>query len=286
MEPVYSLERFGQMRGLDAEIADSNPPFASLVDLTGQAAIVTGGGRGLGFQVVNRLVEAGAKVLIADVATDFAEDAVAYFNGKGGTVEYAPCDVRDLGQIQAALDQAVAAFGQVDILVNIAAVLDMSVFTTMTEAMWDRSMDINAKGAVFFAQAVANQMIERGIKGRIVNVLSHALNPASTFYYTYQLQYSASKAALRQATEVMARFLQPHGIVATCVIPGSMRSAGAFLTQRPEEVPMDPGPRAPMTMNPDEVARMVFALCTDLAVFANGSVVTCDGGASLGARDE
>jgi len=284
MKPIYSLEKYGKMRGVDIQIAAETPPFASLIDLTGKAAIVTGGARGLGFHIVNRLAEAGAKVLIADIATEFAEDAVAYFQGKGATVEWIACDVRSTDQIKAAVARAVELFGQVDILVNDAGIMGMNVFTDVTEEDWDDFAAVNARGAVFFAQTVAQQMIDKGIKGRIVNITSNAIYPYASPYFGAELEYVSSKAALTKASEVMARALQPYGIVVTAILPGGMRSAGAWLMDRPSTVPIDQSSRAPVAMNPDEVARVAFMMTTDVAVFAGGATIGVDCAASLGYR--
>ncbi|MDR1213675.1 MAG: SDR family NAD(P)-dependent oxidoreductase [Propionibacteriaceae bacterium] len=284
MRPIYSFEQYGKMRGVDIQIAAETPPFASLIDLTGKAAIVTGGARGLGFHIVNRLVEAGAKVLIADIATEFAEDAVAHFQGQGGTVEWTPCDVRSTDQIKATVAKAIELFGQIDILVNNAGVMGMEVLPQVTEEDWDDFVDVNAKGGVFFAQAVAAHMVDQGVKGRIVNISSNAVMPYASPYFGEELGYVASKAALIKASEVLAECLAPHGIVVTCLLPGGMRSPGAFLMKRSPDVPIDTTSRAPMAMNPDEVARVAFMMATDVAVFAAGAVISVDSAASLGHR--
>jgi NAD(P)-dependent dehydrogenase (short-subunit alcohol dehydrogenase family) len=284
MRPIYSLEQYGKMRGVDIEIAAGTQPFANLFDLTGQVAIVTGGARGLGFHVVNRLVEAGAKVMIVDIATEFAEDAVAYFKGKGAGVEWIDCDIRSTAQITQAVEATLAAFGRIDVLVNDAAIMGMSRFVNIQEDDWNDMFDTNVRGAVFFARAVAEHWVEHGIKGKIVNIGSAVTETYATPYFGFQIAYASAKQALIKATQIMARDLHSYGIVVTCVCPGGVRSPGSFLMKRTPDVMADPGHRTPLAMDPDQVARVIFALSTDFAEFATGAIVTVDGGLTLGAH--
>ncbi|MDR2381587.1 MAG: SDR family oxidoreductase [Bifidobacteriaceae bacterium] len=286
MEPIYSLEQYGKMRGLDIQIAtDDTPPLASLVNLTGKAAIVTGGARGLGFHVVNRLAEAGAKVMIVDIATDFAEDAVEFFRNKGADVGFILADIRSTDQIREAVERTTEAYGQIDILVNCAGVMGIQPALEMTEAEWNTLVDVNARGCVFFSQIVARHMVERGIKGKIVNVATNAVEPFASDWFAAELGYVASKAGLIKASEVLAAALAEHGIVVTVVKPGGMRSPGAFLMKRDDRVTAKPtAARPPLAMNPDAVGRVVFALATGLADFATGAILNVDGGSSLGVR--
>ncbi|MDR2381806.1 MAG: SDR family oxidoreductase [Bifidobacteriaceae bacterium] len=286
MKPIYSLEQYGKMRGLDIKIAsDETPSLASLLDLTGKVAIVTGGARGLGFHVVYRLAEAGAKVMIVDIATDFAEDAVEFFTQRGADVGFVLADIRAQDQIERAVAATVDAYGQIDILVNCAGVMGIQPTLEATEDDWNVLLDVNARGNVFFCQAVARHMVERGIKGKIVNVASNAVEPSASDWFANELGYVASKAGLIKASEVLAAALAEHGIVVTVVNPGGMRTPGAFLMKRDDRVTAKPSSsRPPLAMNPDAVGRVVFALATGLADFATGAVLNVDGGSSLGAR--
>nr|WP_312577185.1 SDR family oxidoreductase [Sedimentibacter sp.] len=279
---VYD-ETYQKSRGMDLKIADSNRPLMEVLKLKGKTAIVTGGARGLGFHVVNRLCEAGAEVMIVDIAVEFAEDAVEYFNNKGYNVKFKKADIRYIDQINSAVEATIEAFGKIDILVNNAAIWRMNRFLEMTEETWDDTIDTDLKGSVFFCQSVAKEMVKQNINGKIVNVASVAgLSMESP--YGFLAQYSSSKGGLVSVSQSLARELKPLGITINCVLPGGMVTPGAMHT-----VGMDASmhevhqksPKTPLTRNPDDVARVVFMMCTDVSSFMHGSIVVADGGARL-----
>ena len=279
---VYD-EKYQQARGMDLKAADSNKPLMDLLSLKGKTAIVTGGARGLGFHVVNRLCEAGAEVMIVDIAIEFAEDAVEYFTNKGYNVKFKKADIRYIDQINAAVEATIESFGKIDILVNNAAIWRMNRFLEMTEETWDDTIDTDLKGSVFFCQSVAKEMVKQNIKGKIVNIASVAgLSMESP--YGFLTQYSSAKGGLVSVSQSLARELKPLGITINCVLPGGMLTPGAMHT-----VGMDASmyevhqksPKTPLTRNPDDVARVVFIMCTDVSSFMHGSTVVADGGARL-----
>ena len=185
--------------------------MADILDLSGKVAIVTGGARGLGLCIVNRLCEAGASVVIADIAVEFAEAAVAYFTEKGcANIKFIKTDVRYIPQIQAAVDFTVAEFGKVDILVNNAAIWKMNRFFDLTEETWDDTIDVDLKGTVFFTQAVARQMVKQGTGGKIVNVASVAgLSMESS--YGFLSQYVAAKSGVVGISQSLAQGAETAG---------------------------------------------------------------------------
>ena len=257
-------------------------PMTDILDLSGKVAIVTGGGRGLGLAIVNRLCEAGASVVIADIAVEFAEAAVAYFTEKGCTnTKFIKTDVRFIPQIQAAVDFTVAEFGKVDILVNNAAIWKMGRFFDLTEETWDATIDVDLKGTVFFTQAVAKQMAKQGTGGKIVNVASVAgLSMESA--YGFLTQYVAAKSGVVGISQSLARELKPLGININCVLPGGMLSPGAIHGAPPPELRefTKNFPSAPVT-DPDDVARVVFMMTTGISDYMHGATVVADGGARL-----
>ncbi len=272
-----------EVGGVKVAGAEHAVPMADMLDLTGKTAIVTGGARGLGFSIVNRLTEAGAKVMIVDIALEFAEAAVAYFTAKGRDVRFEIADIRDLVQIERAVEATVEAFGGVDILINNAALWRVTKFLDLTEQTWDAVVDTDLKGTVFFTQAVARRMVEQGRRGRIVNVASIAgISMEST--YGMLIPYVAAKSGVVGISQSLARELKPLGITINCVLPGGMMSPGAMhssieLTPEIREAMGEPG-QAPVT-DPDEVARAVFMLATPVSDFMHGATVVVDGGARL-----
>jgi NAD(P)-dependent dehydrogenase (short-subunit alcohol dehydrogenase family) len=216
-----------EIGGVKIQGGKNAKPMEAILDLSGKVAIVTGGARGLGFCIVNRLCEAGASVVIADIAVEFAEAAVAFFSSKNYKVKFINTDVRYLPQIQAAVDFTVKEFGKVDILVNNAAIWKMNKFFDLTEETWDDTIDTDLKGNVFFTQAVAKQMVKQGQGGKIVNVASVAGLAMETSYGCLT-QYVAAKSGVVGISQSLARELKPLGININCVLPGGMMSPDAM----------------------------------------------------------
>jgi NAD(P)-dependent dehydrogenase (short-subunit alcohol dehydrogenase family) len=292
MAELYTFdEAYQQLLGLDidgVDIAGSKVqglknanPMKDILDLSGKVAIVTGGSRGLGLCIVNRLCEAGASVVIADIAVEFAEAAVEYFSTKDYKVKFIKTDVRYLPQIQTAVEFTVQEFGKVDILVNNAAIWKMNMFFDLTEETWDNTIDVGLKGTVFFTQAVAKQMVKQDQGGKIVNVASVAgLSMESS--YGLLIQYVAAKSGVVGVSQSLARELKPLGININCVLPGGMVSPGAIHSAPTPELReiTNSHPTAPVT-DPDDVARVVFMMATDISNYMHGATVVADGGARL-----
>lgn len=251
------------------------PSMAALLDLTGKTAIVTGGAMGMGFCVVNRLCEAGANVVIADVADEYAEKALEYFASKNYAVKYCKTDVRDTAQIAACVEFTRKEFGGIDILVNDAAVWSHRTLDEMTEESLAEALDVNLKGTMFFVQAAAKVMEEQGRGGKIVNIASIAgcsNDPAPLMF-----EYVASKSAVIAVSKSFVRALKPIGVNINCVVPGGMVTPGAVNTVRSEAAKALNVPPCPVG-DPDEVARVVFMLATEISSFMHGAVVAVDGG--------
>lgn len=257
-------------------------PMKDILDLTGKVAIVTGGAMGLGSCVVYRLCEAGARVVIVDIAEEFAEKSLEFYAEKGYSVKYIKTDIRFVDQIEAAVDFTVKEFGGVDILVNNAAIWNMNALEEMTEEIWDYSMDLNVKGTFFFIQKVVSVMEKQGRGGKIVNIASVAgisCEPAPVL-----MDYVASKWGVVGITKSLARALKPLGININCVIPGGMMTPGAFNTPMTEA---SKAVRAKMpqitqpSTDPDEVARAVFMMTTGVSDYMHGANFPVDGGAHI-----
>ncbi len=252
---------------------DTLPSLAALGDLSGKVAIVTGAGRGLGFDIASRLSEAGAAVVINDLDPELSESATSRLVDEGRRATAVAGSVAEPA-VAGAMVAAALEWGRVDILVNNAALLAWSGFLDVEKEHWDQVLGVNLWGPLVTMQAVAKQMIDQGEGGRIVNILSTAcLNVTADDL----VAYSASKGGLRQASLVIAKLLAPHGIRVNHVLPGAMETPGN--TQgRVFSTPLSPGRR----MHPDEVARLVYVLCTDLAGMVAGAEIVVDGGVTLG----
>jgi NAD(P)-dependent dehydrogenase (short-subunit alcohol dehydrogenase family) len=261
--------------------AKNAKPMKDVLDLSGKVAIVTGGAMGMGFCTVNRLCEAGACVVIADVAVEYAEKNLAFLNSKGYKAKFIKTDVRFLEQIQAAVDFTVKEFGSVDILCTSAAVWNHRTLYEITEESWNEHLDINLKGKLFSIQAAAKAMEKQGRGGKIVTVASVAglsEDPAPIM-----TEYVASKSGVVAVTKSLARAMKPLGVNINCVIPGGMFTPGGFNTSGTEAATaIRKGFAKTPVADPDEVARVVFMLTTQISDYMQGAVIVVDGGCVLG----
>lgn len=242
-------------------------------DLRGRCAIVTGGAAGIGLACAKLLVECGARVALFD--RNPAVEAVATSLGSGHLG--IPLDVRRLNEIQAAVEQVVATFGQVDYLVNSAGVARLDKALDVDEESWDITLDINLKASFFVAQAVAQRMRERGF-GRIVNLASQA----AVIGLERHAAYCASKAAVVGLTKVLAMEWAEHGITVNAVSPtivetelGKQAWAGEIGEQAKQQIPVG------RFALPEEVAGLVLYLLSDPAAMITGENVVIDGGYSI-----
>lgn len=275
---------------LSRQNVDAAVSVNELFSLKGKTAIVTGGGSGLGYTVVNRLCEAGANVVIASRGEERGKRAVAEFREKGYETSWVKTDVSVVADCYAAVEFAVQKYGKVDILVSNAAGWSSCSYLDVSEELYDHILDVDLKGSYFMGQAVARQMVEKKIKGKIVFISSAAHlgeGPNNLIMNTY---YQAAKAGVTGLTRGAAEELKQYGISVNCVAPGGMLSAGVFSqgTEYPQkygeayqEARQMPSAPTPLAMNPDEVGRVVFAMCTSLSDFMCGEVVNVNGGAML-----
>jgi D-sorbitol dehydrogenase (acceptor) len=181
--------------------------------LEGKVAIVTGGAKGIGAAICRRYAREGARVAVADI---LKPEAAELAGGLGGGAFALDLDVSSRPSIEAAVDQAVATAGGVDILVNTAAIFDMAPFLEITEASFERQFAINVKGLLFVSQAVAARMVDQGQGGKIINFASQAGRRGEALVAVY----CASKAAVISLTQSMGLALIRHGINVNGIAPG------------------------------------------------------------------
>ena len=283
-------EKFASMT-----LARCTPLEQVFCDLSGKVALVTGGATGLGYNVVNRLSEAGAKVVIASRSERRGGMAVDDFAKLGREVSFVACDVTRVEDCFAAVDFAVATYGGLDILVTAAAGWDECAYLDVDEATYDRVLDTDLKGSYFCAQAAARHMVAHGVKGKIVFISSAAHlgeGPRGTGMNTY---YQSAKAGVVGLTTGVAGELMQYGINVNCVAPGGMLTHGCVFEgaanaarygdeYKALKAEVRQHTQVPLAMNPDAVALAVYALCTPMADFMQGSTVDVNGGALLNAQ--
>lgn len=181
--------------------------------LEGKTALITGAARGIGLAFAQRYVSEGAQVAIADIDIERARASAQAIGPAAMAVQM---DVTSQDSIDHAVEQTAATFGQIDILINNAALFTAAPLTEITRADYDRVFSINVSGTLFTMQAVARHMIARGIKGRIINMASQAGRRGEPLVAVY----CATKAAVISLTQSAGLNLIQHGINVNAIAPG------------------------------------------------------------------
>jgi 2-dehydro-3-deoxy-D-gluconate 5-dehydrogenase len=259
--------------------ATSQASIAGLLDLRGRTAIVTGGAMGIGLGIVRRLHEAGANVLIADLDIDAAQGTASdLIAARPGSAIALRSDVSDPIDVQEIVNAAVEKFDGVDILVNNAGVYPTVSMADIDVATFRRVLDVNLTGLFLCTKNVSKRMIAQGRGGGIVNITSiDALHPSMVGL----AHYDASKHGAWGFTKNVALELAPHEIWVNAVAPGGIRTPGAggideqSLTAFEAMIPMG------RMGEPDDIARTVLFLASDLASYMTGSQIVVDGGRLL-----
>ncbi|WP_322045135.1 3-oxoacyl-ACP reductase FabG [Paraburkholderia sp. J67] len=242
--------------------------------LSGKVAIVTGSARGLGAATARRLAQEGASVVITDINAELAQATAKSLRDEGLAAHCVVGDITQAADVQRLVDETVAHFGGVHILVNNAGAPRDKYLVKMSEDDWDFVMTVMLKGAFLAAKAVMPHFIEQGW-GRLINISSraHLGNPT-------QANYSAAKAGLIGMAKALSMEEGRYGITANCVAPGFMetemvQALPTYETIKERAVAAQPIKRVG---RPDDIADAVAFLASERAGFISGEVLHVTGG--------
>jgi 3-oxoacyl-[acyl-carrier protein] reductase len=242
------------------------------MSLSGKTALVTGGARGIGRAIVERLLAGGCKVVIADVLDEVGAQTVSELSSQGELC-YQHCDVTNADDAAAAIQKAVDTYGGLDILVNNAGITRDTLLVRMKEEDWDLVLKINLKGCYLMTQAAAKVMM-KARSGRIVNMSS----VVGLMGNAGQANYSASKAGLIGLTKSSAKELASRGITVNAIAPGFIQSEMTDkLADKVKEDYMSAIP-AKRFGQPAEVAAVAAFLASEDAGYITGQVLQVCGG--------
>ena len=241
------------------------------IDLSNKVALVTGGSRGIGKAIGSHLAGAGAKVALADVV-DTAQIQASADEIGGGAIAVS-ANVTNPDDCAAAVSQVEEALGPIDVLVNNAGITRDGLLIRMADADWSAVLDVNLKGVFNMTKAVARGMMKRR-SGRVVNIASVVGITGNAG----QANYSASKAGVIGFTKTIAKELASRGVLVNAVAPGFIDTdMTKALPESARETLLKLIPLSRLG-SPDDVARAVLFLSSDLASYITGQVVVVDGG--------
>ncbi len=247
--------------------------FTATFSLLDKLAVITGASRGIGASIAGALARAGARVVLLGRDGVALSDVQRVIAESGYPASTATLDVTDVAQINLQFDRILQDFGPVDILINNAGVEQVSPSLAVTEAIWDRILDTNLKGAFFCAQAAARCMI-RG--GSIVNVCSLT----SEVGVSTAAPYGASKSGLAGLTRSLAVEWAAKGIRVNGIGPGYFRTAltEAFYQDASWQQIMLPKIPLQRFGELDDLSGAAVFLSSDAASYITGQILYVDGG--------
>ena len=257
-------------------------------DLTGRVAVLTGGGSGIGACSAELLAGAGAAVVLGDVDVAAAESVAAKIRDAGGRAVAQRTNVAVKAEVDALVDLGVSTFGRVDIMGNIAGIMNTDLLVDVTEDVLDRMIAVNQKGVYFGCQAAMRVMVAQG-SGSIINVASAAIDYPNSNVSVYAM----TKAAVAMLTRELAIEAGPYGIRVNAIAPGSTPTnfnvqARVDASGNVDQTKLEAYMARNTEMSPIgrvgeaiDQAHLIHYLASDAAKFVTGATMRANGGVGL-----
>jgi NAD(P)-dependent dehydrogenase (short-subunit alcohol dehydrogenase family) len=251
--------------------------LGQLFSLDGRVAVVTGGSSGIGRSIARALAGAGASVVLVARGAQALEDTAGWLRAEGGQAAWVSADLGDRARLERGAEEAAAAFGEPDILVNCAGINLRPPLGTLTIAEWDQTMAVNLTAPFLLGQRFGPVMAERGW-GRIINVASQQAARA----FGNSGGYGASKGGLVSLTRSQSEAWAAHGVCCNALSPGFV------ITPLTREVASDPGRSAALAARTmigrngesEDFQGIAVFLASRASDYVTGQLIFVDGGFS------
>lgn len=241
--------------------------------LKGRVALVTGGARGIGRAICQRLADEGASLAIVDIMLDVAETTAGEFRSQGVEAAAFAANVAKMEEAETTVNAVMEKFGKIDILINNAGITRDNLLLRMSESEWDSVIAVNLKGTFNFIKAAIRPMMKARY-GKIVNIASVVGRMGNVG----QANYSASKAGVIGLTKTVAKEFAKRNIMSNAVAPGFIKTdmteklPPAAIEAFMKVIPMERAGTA------EDVANVVYFLCSPDSDYVTGQVINIDGG--------